>query len=852
MSLAPATQLGPYRIVALIGSGGMGEVYRARDMRLLRDVALKVLPPAFTADPDRVRRFEQEARSVAALNHPNIVSVYDVGEADGVHFIVSELLEGETLRARLQSSPLPARKAIEVALQLATGLAAAHEQGITHRDLKPENIFITRTGRVKILDFGLAKLRRSQAPEHTADGLTSLGTGAGQVLGTVGYMSPEQVRGEQADQRSDIFTFGSILYEMLTGKRAFKRDTSAETMTAILHEDVPELTSQSGAIPPALERIVRHCMEKQPAQRFQAAHDIAFDLESVSQASATVVARPAAQSNRKLLPVLAALLVLVVGLAAGAWLRPAPAEVHPKLHRITFRRGTIWNARFTPDGNLVYGAAWEGGPVEVYANQSGSTESRPLGMTNTGILAISRSGELAVSSNFEPIDFGSPGMLGRAPLGGGAPRDIADRVLYADWTPDGQTLAVARKVGGGTRLECPLGKVLYETAGWIGHPRISHDGKLIAFIDHPIERDDSGSIAVVDLAGNKKTLTGNFVSAQGLAWSASGANEVWFTATTSGSSRELRAVTTSGKQRLVYLGTGTLTLQDIFKDGRVLFTRDDLRAGMIALAPGQTKERDLSWHDWSVARDLSDDGKLIAFDETGEAGGATGEIYIRNTDGSPAVRLSEGAAPSLSSDAKWVVGRSFSLNNAMLKLPTGAGESGTISTHDVHPQRLFFFPDGRRILIVGSQAGHGLRLWAQDLNGGDPKPISPEGAIVRHRRCISPDGTRVAATAPDGTVTIYPVSGGQPVPVPSTQAGEEPVQWTADGNSLLVARRELRDRVFVVNLASGERKYFGSFMPADPTGLFGNTAPYFSTDLKSYVWTYQRITSDLYVVEGLK
>lgn len=849
MSIAPATQLGPYRIVALIGSGGMGEVYRARDTRLLRDVALKVLPPAFTADPDRVRRFEQEARSVATLNHPNIVSIYDVGEENGVHFIVSELLEGETLRARLASSPLPARKAIEIAIQLATGLAAAHEQGITHRDLKPENIFLTRTGRVKILDFGLAKLRRSHALEHTADGLTSLGTGAGQVLGTAGYMSPEQVRGEQVDQRSDIFTFGSILYEMLTGKRAFKRNTSAETMTAILHEDVPEFTAQNGPIPPALERIVRHCMEKQPAQRFQAAHDIAFDLESVSQASATVVARPAAQSRRKWLQVLPVLLLLAVGVAAGAWLRPAAPEVHPKLHRITFRRGTIWNARFTPDGNLVYGAGWEGGPVELYANQSGSTESRPLGMTNTGILAISRSGELAVSSNFEPNDFGSPGMLGRAPLGGGAPRDIAGGVLYADWSPDGQTLAVARKVGGKTRLECPLGKVLYETAGWIGHPRISRDGKLIAFIDHPIERDDSGSIAVVDLTGNKKILTGNFVSAQGLAWSPS--NEVWFTATTSGSSRELHAVTTSGKQHLVYLGTGTLTLQDIFKDGRVLFTRDDMRAGMIALAPGQKNERDLSWHDWSVARDLSDDGKLIAFDETGEAGGATGEIYIRSSDGSPAVRLSEGAAPTFSPDAKWVLGRSYSLN-AFLKLPTGAGESGTISTGDVHPQRLFFFPNGRRVLIVGSQAGHGLRLWAQDLNGGDPKPISPEGAMVRHRRCISPDGTRVAATDPEGAVTIYPVSGGDPIPVPSTQPGEEPVQWTADGNSLLVARRELRGRVFVVNVASGERKLFGSFMPADPTGLFGNNAPYFSTDLKSYVWTYQRITSDLYIVDGLK
>jgi serine/threonine protein kinase/Tol biopolymer transport system component len=854
MSLAAETQLGPYKIIALIGTGGMGEVYRARDTRLLRDVALKLLPESFTTDPDRLRRFEQEARAVAALNHPNIVSVYDVGNAGGVHYIVSEFLEGETLRQLISPSGMAARKAIELAVQLAEGLAAAHEQGIVHRDLKPENIFVTRNGRLKILDFGLAKLRRPQALAETVDGVTVAETNAGQVLGTVGYMSPEQVRGETADHRSDIFSFGSILYEMLNGQRAFKRNTGAETMTAILNEDPREFTARSGAVAPALERIVRHCMEKQPGQRFQSAYDIAFDLESVSGISSTT-ATPAttALRNRWIRPAVAALVVLAAGLALGAWLHPSSAPVHPKLHRITFRRGTIWNARFTPDGNLIFGAAWEGKPTDLFAAQNGSTESRPLGMQKTNILAVSGSGELAVSTNQHLVEgFEFAGMLARAPQGGGAPRDIADGVEYADWAPDGATLAVVRRVGGKVRLEYPLGKVLYETAGWVSHPRISPDGKLVAFIDHPYARDDAGAIAISEQSGKKKTLTGEFVSVQGLAWSPAG-NEVWFTGTTSGSSRELRAVTLSAKERLVYLGTGTLTLHDISKEGRVLFSRDDLRAGMIALPPGESKERDLSWHDWTEPRDMSDDGKLVSFDETGEAGGETGTLYVRGTDGSPAVRLGDGRVPTLSPDGKWVLALSPAARRGLIELPTGAGESRTISTGEVQVHQAYFFPDARHVLEVGSaSAGHGLRLWVQDAEQGAPRPISPEGVSVRYRTCISPDGKQVAARDPEGKPTIYSVADGTAFVVPNSEDGDETVAWTADGKALLVGRSEIPNRVFMIDLASGQRKLFKSFPSADPTGLVDNSPPNFSRDLKSYVYSYTRITSDLYIVDGLR
>jgi Tol biopolymer transport system component len=855
MSFAADTSLGPYKIIALIGSGGMGEVYRARDTRLLRDVALKILPASFTNDSDRVRRFEQEARAVAALNHPNIVSVYDVGASGEIHYMVSELLEGETLRQRITSSAIATRKTIELVIQLANGLAAAHEQNIVHRDLKPENIFITRSGRLKILDFGLAKLRHSsRSVEETVGADTAVHTEAGQVFGTVGYMSPEQVKGEAVDHRSDIFSFGSILYEMLSGQRAFKRNTSAETMTAILNEDPPEFAAaSSGVIFPALDRIVRHCMEKQPGQRFQSAHDIAFALETLSGASQSAAAAVSAIRRSWLRPALAALLLLGAGLGLGVWLRPGAPDLHPKLHRITFRRGTIWNARFTPDGNLIYGAAWEGRPEELFAAEKGSTESRPLGLQTTDILAVSATGELAVSTNRHFVmGFESAGMLARAPSGGGAPRNIADAVEYADWAPDGASLAVIRRVGGKVRLEYPLGKVLYETAGWASHPRVSPDGKLVAFIDHPYERDDDGMVAIVDQAGDKKTLTEEFVSAQGLAWWPGG-SEIWFTATTSGSSRELRAVTLSGKERLIYLGTGTLTLHDISKEGHILFSRDDLRAGIIGLAPGEDKERDLSWHDWSVPRDLSDDGKLVSFDETGEAGGETGGLYVRGTDGSPAVRLGDGRTPTLSPDGTRALALTAGARRGLMELPTGAGDSRTISTGNLQVHQAYFFPDAHHILELGNAPGkHALQLWVQDISEGSPRAISPEGSTIAYRSCISPDGKQVAAQDPEGLITIYRVADANPLKVPSVQTGDVPVQWTPDGKSLLVGRREVPTRVFSIDLVTGQRKLFRSFSPADPTGLFSNAPPDFSRDLKSYVYTYQRITSDLYTVDGLR
>src|ERR1700736_4456914 len=399
MTLTSGAILGPYEIQSLLGSGGMGEVYRARDTRLGRDVAIKVLPEALANDADRLRRFEQEARTIAALNHPNILGIHDIGAHDGAPFLVSECLEGQTLREKLKSGPLPVRLVIEYALGIAQGLAAAHEKGIVHRDLKPENIFVTRDGRVKILDFGLAKLMQPEDSTRPQTDLPTVGSEPGVALGTLGYMSPEQVRGKRADSRTDIFSFGAILYEMLSGKRAFHGDSAADTMSAILKEDPPDLSVTNQSISPGLERIARHCLEKNPEQRFHSAHDLAFDLAALSGLSAP--GRPAAAESafsgagrrRLLLAGAAALALLAV---AGAYVvgrrarRETAASAKLSYSQLTFRHAPIFNARFAPDGKTVfYSAAPSGNTPEILSLRPDYPGASPRSLRGLELLSIS-------------------------------------------------------------------------------------------------------------------------------------------------------------------------------------------------------------------------------------------------------------------------------------------------------------------------------------------------------------------------------------------------------------------------------------------------------------------------------
>src|ERR1022692_3483887 len=569
MALTAGTKIGPYEIVSPLGAGGMGEVYRARDPRLKREVAIKVLPQAFSLDADRLHRFEQEALATAALNHPNILAVFDIGTNEGSPWVVSELLEGETLRERLRSGAIAVRKTLDYALQIAHGLAAAHEKGIIHRDLKPENLFLTKDGRVKILDFGLAKLTQADSGDHTSLPTMTHATEAGVVLGTAGYMSPEQVRGTAVDARSDIFSFGAILYEMISGKRAFHRDTPADTMSSILKEDPPELNETNRNVSPALERIVHHCLEKNPEARFHSASDIAFDLEHLSGLAGSG-ARAAmagsgigsgigkAEPRRRLLLALAAGLVIACAVyGLGWWSGKASARApQAKYQQITFRTGSIGNARFTPDGSIVYSASWEGGDNQLYMSRTDDPGSRELGIKDAELLSISKGGEMAIRLNTVGHGgYARSGTLARVPLSGGTPREVLDNVGDADWSANGGSMAIVRYLPENNhwRLEYPIGKVLVDGINWISHPKISPDGKWIAFADHEnTGGDDEGSVAVIGADGKEKErkLSSGWNSLQGILWSPAG-DEIWFTSTNNGSAENPRAVTLSGKLRKI-------------------------------------------------------------------------------------------------------------------------------------------------------------------------------------------------------------------------------------------------------------------------------------------------------------
>ena len=637
--IAPGTRLGHYEIQTLIGTGGMGEVYMARDSRLHRDVAVKVLPDGFAGDTDRLRRFEQEARATGQLNHPNIVAIYDLGTSDGnggVPYIVTELLEGQNLRAVVANGPIPPRKAVDYAIQIAAGLTAAHAKGIAHRDLKPENLFVTPAGHLKILDFGLAKLLRpvadgAAAHDKTGSIQASL-TMTGTIMGTASYMAPEQIREQPTDHRADIFSLGSILYEMLTGKRAFDGETPMDRMTAILHSEPPDLATAVEDAIPGVGKIMRRAIEKRAEDRFESAREMSFALSLVTE-------RTAARAG---------------AIQAETGATKPPATRTATLHRLTYREGIIYDARFAPDGQSVYyGAAWEGRPVELFWAHSGNPESRALGYPDAEILAIASTGEMAVSlKRHNKGGFIRSGMLARMPLGGGAPRSIQEGVHEADWGP-GRQFAIIRESGGMTRLECPIGKVLHETAGWQSSIRVSPDGTRIAFLDHPWRGNDAGNVAVVDMEGNLEVLSSGWSSAQGLAWSPDG-REVWFTAFRAESSRTLYAVTLDGALRPVFQTAGHLNLADISRQGRVLVVHGNNRMRM-QLHGANGHVQDLTWLDWSLARDISRDGRTVLFDETGIGGGELHSVYLRDADGSPATKLGEGVNPRLSPDGRWAL-----------------------------------------------------------------------------------------------------------------------------------------------------------------------------------------------------
>ena len=867
MGLNSGTKLGPYDIESLLGAGGMGEVYRARDARLNRTVAIKVLPKSFSEDADRLQRFTQEARAAAGLNHPNILSIFDIGEEQGAPYIVSELLEGTTLRELVRNGPLPVRKAIDCALQTARGLAAAHDKGIVHRDLKPENLFVTDDGRVKILDFGLAKLTRPEASPEGGDTLTAqVNTEPGQVLGTAGYMSPEQVRGKPADHRADIFAFGSILYEMLSGKRAFRGESPADTMSAILKEEPEELSETGRNIPVPLERIVRHCLEKNPARRFQSAGDVAFALEALSDSS--VATRTSAQAaviapetdagdqgeaRRGGLPLIAVAALVVAVAGAGFWL--GRGSVKPSLaeyQQITFRTGAMGNARFTPDGSIVYTARWDGGEKQLYMSRTDEHGARELGLKDADLLSISKSGELAILQN--AVSFGGysrAGTLARVPLSGGTPREVLDNVQDADWAADGEHMAVVRFVPENRhwRLEYPVGKVLLDGINWISTPKISPDGKWVAFSDHEnTGGDDLGSVAVIDLEGHEKKLASGWVSQEGIVWSPKG-DEIWFTATANGSAENLHGVSLSGKVREIANVPGGMWLQDI-RNGVALTITHQTRLGIRGIGPGAKEERELGWLGWAELRDISRDGTKVLFEEEGDGGGPNYTVFLRNMDGSPPVRIGEGVAQAISPDGKWVITKPAK-EGPLSIVPTGAGEARQLTHDSIIYDSVRYLPDGKRLLAAGIEPGHGVRDYVIEVASGDAKPITPEGIAGA---TVSVDGRRAAVRGPDGKWGVWPLEGGGTQPVPGLDSKWIVTGWSPDGNSLYAIASHSQERVarlYRVDVATGKMEFwktFGTELGAGATAI----APLFSSDGTAYAYLYFQDLTVAYVVRGMK
>ncbi len=853
MSLSPGTRLGRYEILGLLGAGGMGVVYRARDPHLGREVAIKVLPEFLGESKTRLERFEQEARSASMLNHPNILSVFDVGAHEGAPFLVCELLEGETLALHLAKGAVPAKKAIRYATEVARGLAAAHEKGVVHRDLKPGNLFVTSEGGVKILDFGLAKLVESPALRDSSDAPTAARlTESGVILGTAGYMSPEQVRGEKLDARSDLFSLGVVLQEMLAGSPPFHRPTAAETMSAILNEEPPELDPER--VSPALARIVEHALEKRPENRFQTSRDLVFDLETVasySGSSPKLKAAPHRGRGLSLLAVGAAAVLAAFVVGRGSVTGPDGAAT-PNHHRLTFRRGFVWNARFAPDGEGVfYSATWEGVANQLYSTRAGSPESRPLGHADTDVLAVSPEGEIAVALNPDHRGNRILGTLAVMPLDGAAPRPLVEDVAAADWPRNGGELAALHHVDGLARVEYPVGKVLYETArGLVEFLRVSPDGNRVAF-------DEADAIVVVDRSGSKRVLTTGWSGRKSLAWSPDG-EEVWFSGSPRGGfSPSTYAVSLEGRVRLVAWG---FEIHDVSRAGKALLTRRDVHKGITFVDTKEGRERDLSWLDWAHVADISEDGGEVLFTEAGEGGGPQESVYWRATSGEPAVRLGNGKALSLSPDGAFAMAfRIQGTRVEFVSIPTGVGQEQVLWESSFVPEAnarnwygARWLPDGEQVVLSSAEPNRGPRAFVLSLQGSAPKTITPEGTFGV---ITTPDGGWLLAGEEGATPRLFPLAGGAPRPVPGLEPADTPLRFNDDGR-LLYVRRDFGEDPDVVSLyridvSSGKRTLLREYVP-DPLRSVEVLPLAMTSDARFLAYSYARKQVELYLVEGLK
>ncbi len=850
MALMSATRIGPYELLSLIGAGGMGEVFRAYDTRLGRDVAIKILPESFANDPVRLQRFEQEARTLATLNHPNIVGIHDIGTFEGKPYLVSEFVDGHTLRKRLDDGPLSIRKAIDYAAEIAQGLAAAHEKGVVHRDLKPENIVVTSEGHVKILDFGLARVRpvTSKNVADVSRETTVADTQPGIVMGTVGYMSPEQVRGKAVDYRSDIFSFGSVLYEMVSGVRAFHRNSSVETMNAIINDEPEDILKKRANVPPAVERILRHCLEKEQEHRFQSARDLAFDLASLTNLSDSSERSPIPELRRRRSSFLIAVsVVCFLALLATLMLWPTKPL---RFEQVTFRRGYVYAARFVSSGNSVlYSAAWSGDVNEIFSASLDNKESRPLGLRDADLLAVSTRGELAVLLKPQVMmnGFLHTGTLGLVNMSAStAPREVAANVQAADWSPHGRSLAVLRTDGAARWVEYPVGKEIYRAPqpGWLSDLRFSKSGSRIAVLEHPAVGDDRGQLVVMDTNGAVKFRSTAWAGVFGLAWKSDDELVVSAIPANEGG-RQLLVVRLNGKVRSLQEIPVEVTVEDVDTHGRVLFTQNE-RNIIIRFRSADGNYRDLSWLDRSILDMITPDGSTILFHEGGLGGGPMGSTFLRTTDGAPAVKLADGYGIDLSPDKKWVLIFVPTVPVTYRLVPTGPGESKAIPTPAVdQAQPRGFLKDGKGILWVGLTQEGKQQTFQTDLDGSNLRSAFPAAPIPL---VVSPNG-RFEVRREENGLLVWDYEKKTGLPLSSVRGNDFLLALSDDGKTICIGRVQPKVKLSVlrINVKTQAAETTMEIPMEDLTGIMGLNRIVTTPDGKTIVYSYVRHLSQLFV-----
>jgi eukaryotic-like serine/threonine-protein kinase len=890
-NLLKTTDFGFYRLETLLGRGGVGAVFVAEDSRLGRRVALKILPSVLDENDERVLRFQQEARTASAISHPNIAHIYEFGSHKGHYFLSMEYIEGQTLRQYLRENQPDLDFILNTVSQIAKALSAAHEAGVIHRDIKPENVMIMKDKTVKVLDFGLAKPSRAAFEDRMSNSSSSslpqhadLVTMPGLLIGTAAYMSPEQARCEPLDARTDIWSLGVLFYEMLVGggrggggKHPFHKESNIETLHAIMKEEPEGLPLLKERCPPLLVKLVMRCLSKNREERFQTARDFLFSLEAVSATLKTDEFKDWPNNKKKIFKQggllwrrgAIALFILALALAvfylsgakSGNWLGglqrpPSAAASVPSFNQLTFRRGTIWAARFVPSSaaDAVYSATWNGGALDLFTARGGSAsadESRSLHLPGANLLSISKKGELAIllTENYL-YQFIHRGTLATMPLDGGRPRAVAEDVQEADWSPDGENLAIVRWANGKNRLEYPIGRVLYETAGYISSPRVSPKGDLIAFLDHQAQWDNRGYVAVVDLNGGKRVVSGEWSGEEGLAWTPDG-EEIWFTATRRGEAYALYAVRPDGKERIVSRLPVNLMLHDIAADGRVLLAKAEQTTDIYGAFPGQKDEKNLSWLHLVGISDFSDDGRQFLFTHFGE--GTNYAAYVRRTDNSPAARLGDGRALALSPDGRFALTK-LNVPEQLLILPVAEGEIRRLPVGGIeHFDRAGWFADGQKIIFTGNEAGKRKRAYAQDLTTGEITALTPEGIFGT---MLSPDNKRLLVTdaSADGDRRlIVTLETGEQNPVKGLEAGEQVIRWSGDGRFLFTAKTmKLPVKISRLDPFSGQKSPLREIAPADPAGNFGAPYVFLTPDGQSCLYGIRRYIYDLYVVEGLR